>query len=57
LVITTSVTRMISKRAHKGYRGIAGIALAPDYFHLTSLAQRQGLCCPIYLYLLRLTAI
>lgn len=50
LVITTSVTRMIGKIAHKGYRGIAGIALAPDYFHLTSLAQRQGLLSNLSLY-------
>lgn len=27
----------------KGYREIAGIALAPDFFQLTSLALRQGL--------------
>lgn len=31
------------KRVRKSYRRIAGIALAPEYFQLTSLAERQGL--------------
>ena len=41
--IERSSNVMMVEPPNKGYRGIAGIALAPDYFQLTSLALRQGL--------------